>query len=68
MLALTKSMCWKMVSRTKDKVNRAGLAIFRKPTDNSCYETRVEADPPLCEDNDDPDASWYILLLKKWAY
>lgn len=63
MSALTKSMCWKMVSRTKDKVNGVGLAIFQKPSDNSCYETRMATDPPLCEDTDDRDASWYMLLF-----
>ncbi|KAJ4786437.1 S-adenosyl-L-methionine-dependent methyltransferases superfamily protein [Rhynchospora pubera] len=62
MSALTKSMCWNMVNRTKDKVNRVGVAIFKKPTDNSCYETRMEVDPPLCEDTDDPDASWNVPL------
>jgi SAM-dependent methyltransferase len=62
MLSLTKSMCWKMVSRTKDKVNEVGIAIFKKPTDNSCYETRMGTDPPLCEDTDDPDASWNVPL------
>lgn len=68
MQALTKSMCWKMVSKSKDKVNGVGLAIFKKPTDNSCYKKRMEADPPLCEDTDDPDASWYMLFLKICAY
>nr|CAD1838850.1 unnamed protein product [Ananas comosus var. bracteatus] len=62
MFALTKSMCWKMVNKTKDKVNRVGLAIFRKPTDNKCYEKRVIQNPPLCQDSDDPDAAWNIPL------
>ncbi|OEL31634.1 putative methyltransferase PMT26 [Dichanthelium oligosanthes] len=62
MSALTKSMCWKMVNKVKDRVNRVGIAIFRKPTDNSCYESRSEANPPLCGEYDDPDAAWNVSL------
>ncbi|CAN6269889.1 unnamed protein product, partial [Urochloa humidicola] len=62
MSALTRSMCWKMVNKVKDRVNRVGIAIFRKPTDNSCYEARSEANPPLCGEYDDPDAAWNVSL------
>lgn len=62
MSALTKSMCWKMVKKTKDTFNQVGLAIYRKPTDNKCYEQRTEKSPPLCEDSDDPNAAWNISL------
>ncbi|KAL6651682.1 hypothetical protein ACP70R_010607 [Stipagrostis hirtigluma subsp. patula] len=62
MSALTRSMCWKMVNKVKDRVNRVGIAIFRKPTDNSCYDTRSEANPPLCGEYDDPDAAWNVSL------
>ncbi|KAJ6841342.1 putative methyltransferase PMT26 [Iris pallida] len=63
MSALTKSMCWKMVKKTKDTYNQVGLAIYRKPTDNKCYEQRKENNPPLCKDSDDPNAAWNISLL-----
>lgn len=62
MSALTSSMCWKMVNKVKDRVNRVGIAIYRKPTDNSCYEARSETNPPLCGEYDDPDAAWNISL------
>lgn len=62
MSALTRSMCWKMVNKVKDRVNGVGIAIFRKPTDNSCYEARSEANPPLCGEYDDPDAGWNVSL------
>ncbi|XP_038977727.1 probable methyltransferase PMT26 [Phoenix dactylifera] len=62
MSALTKSMCWKMVTKTKDTFNRVGLAIFRKPSDNKCYKKRMENNPPLCQESDDPDAAWNVPL------
>ncbi|KAL5215080.1 hypothetical protein ABZP36_004232 [Zizania latifolia] len=62
MSTLTRSMCWKMVNKVKDRVNRVGIAIFRKPIDNGCYEARSAANPPLCEEYDDPDAAWNISL------
>jgi len=55
---LTKSMCWEMVNKTKDSVEHVGLAIFRKPNNNSCYEKRKENSPPFCEESDDPNAAW----------
>lgn len=63
MTALTKQMCWKMVKKTKDPVNKVGFAIYRKPTDNKCYEKRTENNPPLCQESDDPNAAWYGFLL-----
>nr|CAD1842044.1 unnamed protein product [Ananas comosus var. bracteatus] len=62
MSALTKSMCWEMVNKTKDSVNQVGLAIFRKPSNNDCYEKRTENDPPLCQESDDPNAAWNVSL------
>ncbi|XP_020090303.1 probable methyltransferase PMT24 [Ananas comosus] len=62
MSALTKSMCWKMVNKTNDKLNEVGLAIFKKPMDNKCYEQRTEENPPFCRESDDPDAAWNISL------
>lgn len=62
MNALTKSMCWKMVKKTKDSLNQVGLAIYRKPTDNKCYEKRTENSPPLCQESDDPNAAWNVPL------
>ncbi|GJN01219.1 hypothetical protein PR202_ga18466 [Eleusine coracana subsp. coracana] len=62
MSALTRSMCWGIVNKVKDKINGVGIAIFRKPTANSCYEARSEANPPLCGEYDDPDAAWNVSL------
>ncbi|KAJ0973205.1 hypothetical protein J5N97_021164 [Dioscorea zingiberensis] len=62
MSALTKSMCWDMVKKTKDKLNRVGIAIYRKPLDNTCYDKRKKSNPPLCEESDDPNAAWNVPL------
>ncbi|KAL2498575.1 putative methyltransferase PMT26 [Abeliophyllum distichum] len=62
MKKLTKAMCWEVVSITKDRVNGVGIAIYRKPTSNQCYEQRSQNDPPLCKDSDDPNAAWNVLL------
>ncbi|WOL03574.1 putative methyltransferase PMT26 [Canna indica] len=62
MSALTKSMCWEMVAKRKDRLNNIGVAIFRKPTTNKCYEERAKENPPLCQESDDPDAAWNIPL------
>ncbi|KAJ1286529.1 hypothetical protein BS78_03G359400 [Paspalum vaginatum] len=62
MSTLTKSMCWKMVSKTKDKLNQVGMAIYQKPMDNNCYEKRSENSPPLCKESDAADAAWNVPL------
>ncbi|KAK3008660.1 hypothetical protein RJ639_015009 [Escallonia herrerae] len=62
MQQLTKSMCWEIVSISKDRVNGVGIAIYKKPMSNECYEKRLKNDPPLCEESDDPSAAWNVPL------
>ncbi|KAI4317083.1 hypothetical protein L6164_024992 [Bauhinia variegata] len=62
MKELTKAMCWEVVSISKDEVNGVGIATFRKPTSNECYEQRQKNEPPVCPDSDDPNAAWNIPL------
>ncbi|XP_019424200.1 PREDICTED: probable methyltransferase PMT27 isoform X2 [Lupinus angustifolius] len=62
MSLLTKSMCWELVTINKDKLNQVGAAIYRKPTSNECYEQREKSEPPMCKDDDDPNAAWYVPL------
>ncbi|XP_059431927.1 probable methyltransferase PMT26 [Corylus avellana] len=59
---LTKAMCWELVSISKDKVNKVGAAIFKKPTSNECYEKRSKSEPPMCPEHDDPNAAWNVPL------
>lgn len=60
---VTKSMCWDIVARTVDS-SGVGLVIFQKPMSSSCYETREDANPPLCENQGQPNSSWYSLMLQ----
>ncbi|CAO2141114.1 unnamed protein product [Urochloa humidicola] len=63
MTRLTKAMCWEMVAKTKHTVgDQVGVAIFRKPVKNGCYDKRPQKEPPLCEPSDDPNAAWNIKL------
>ena len=58
MTALTKSMCWDLVTIKNDTLNQVGAAFFRKKTSNECYEQRDQSQPPMCKDDDDPNNAW----------
>ncbi|KAK2355641.1 putative methyltransferase PMT26 [Trifolium repens] len=62
MSALTKQMCWDLVTIKNDTLNQVGAAFFRKTTSNECYEQRDQSQPPMCKDDDDPNAAWYVPL------
>ncbi|GAV72190.1 Methyltransf_29 domain-containing protein [Cephalotus follicularis] len=62
MSKLTLSMCWELVSLKMDKINSAGAAIYRKPSSNDCYDKRKNKSPPMCKNNDDPNAAWHVPL------
>ncbi|XP_068329301.1 probable methyltransferase PMT26 [Pyrus communis] len=62
MKELTKSICWELVSISKDTVNGVGIAIYKKPTSNECYEKRSQNEPPICTKSDDPNAAWNVPL------
>jgi hypothetical protein len=55
-------MCWDLVVIAKDKLNGVAAAIYRKPTDNECYERRSKNEPPMCSESDDPNAAWNVSL------
>ncbi|XP_050209663.1 probable methyltransferase PMT23 [Mercurialis annua] len=61
MVALTNSMCWRNVTKTMDS-SGIGLVIFQKPVLPSCYEKRQKNDPPLCDQKDTQNVSWYAPL------
>ncbi|GAB2287235.1 hypothetical protein Dimus_021617 [Dionaea muscipula] len=62
MSRLTKSMCWELIAKEKDRVNGVGVAVYRKPTSNECYEGRSKNDPPMCQQSDDRNAAWNVPL------
>ncbi|KAF3775995.1 putative methyltransferase [Nymphaea thermarum] len=54
---LTASICWNLVKK------EGHIAIWKKPTNNSCYLNREDgAQPPLCEADDDIDNVWNVNL------
>ncbi|OVA17791.1 Cytochrome c oxidase [Macleaya cordata] len=54
---LTTRLCWELVKK------EGYIAIWRKPSNNSCYTGRdAGTQPPLCDTNDDPDNVWYVGL------
>ncbi|KAL4594222.1 hypothetical protein ACB092_12G005400 [Castanea dentata] len=62
MVALTKSICWKVVARTLDS-SGIGLVIYQKPVSPSCYDKRKNNNyPPLCDQKDGKNSSWYVPL------
>ncbi|XP_014504724.1 probable methyltransferase PMT23 [Vigna radiata var. radiata] len=61
MVDITKAMCWKVVAKAHDS-SGIGLVIYQKPTSSSCYEKRKENNPPLCENEDGKNSSWYARL------
>ena len=64
---ITKSMCWDLVVIGKDKLNGVAAAIYRKPTDNECYNKRPKNEPPICDESDDPNKAWYAINQKNWS-
>ncbi|XP_072961546.1 probable methyltransferase PMT11 [Typha angustifolia] len=54
---LTAHICWELVKK------EGYVAIWRKPSNNSCYTSRDSgAQPPLCDAEDDPNNAWYTNL------
>ncbi|CAH9075613.1 unnamed protein product [Cuscuta epithymum] len=52
---LAGRLCWELVKR------EGGIAIWKKPLNNSCYvNRRPTATPSLCGTDDDPDYVWYV--------
>ncbi|KAF8052421.1 hypothetical protein N665_1561s0010 [Sinapis alba] len=57
MLNLTTRLCWVLVKK------EGYIAIWQKPTNNTCYLSRdAGIMPPLCNPEDDPDSVWYVDL------
>ncbi|KAJ8764003.1 hypothetical protein K2173_004876 [Erythroxylum novogranatense] len=61
MVALTQSMCWKVVAKALHP-SGVGVVIYEKPASNSCYKKRQEKNPPMCDQKDGKNVSWYTPL------
>ncbi|KAG4934950.1 hypothetical protein JHK85_049869 [Glycine max] len=57
MLNLTTRLCWNFLKKD------GYIAVWQKPSDNSCYRDReAGTKPPMCDPSDDPDNVWYVDL------
>ncbi|KAI8540135.1 hypothetical protein RHMOL_Rhmol09G0238700 [Rhododendron molle] len=61
MVAVTESICWEVVAKTVDS-SGVGLVIYKKPVSSSCYGKRKDNNPPLCNQNNRQNISWYTPL------
>ena len=68
MSKLTEQMCWKLVKKERDAMNKISVAIYQKPSSNECYEQRSQNEPPLCEQSDDRNAAWYFFFYDFLIY
>lgn len=60
MNTLTSSICWNILAHKTDDVSEVGVKIYQKPESNDIYVLRRRRNPPLCKENENPDASWYV--------
>lgn len=59
MSKLTASLGWNILAHKTDDVSDIGVRIYQKPESNDIYALRRKKVPPLCKDNENPDAAWY---------
>ncbi|CAI9116755.1 OLC1v1017993C4 [Oldenlandia corymbosa var. corymbosa] len=62
MSKLTASICWNILADKSDEVSDVGVKIFQKPESNDIYVLRRKKIPPLCKENENPDAAWYVSI------
>ncbi|XP_027330888.1 probable methyltransferase PMT28 [Abrus precatorius] len=60
MTTLTASICWNVLAHKSDDVGEVGVKIYQKPEGNDIYELRRKKIPPLCKENENPDAAWHV--------
>lgn len=58
MTKLRASICWNILAHKTDEVSDIGVKIYQKPESNDIYELRRKKVPPLCKENENPDAAW----------
>jgi len=62
MSRLTASICWNILAHKTEEVSEVGVKIYQKPESNGIYELRRKKNPPLCKENENPDAAWYAKM------
>ncbi|KAL3514639.1 hypothetical protein ACH5RR_027356 [Cinchona calisaya] len=59
---LTVSICWNILADKSDEVSDIRIKVYQKPESNDIYELRRKKVPPLCKENENPDAAWYASI------
>ncbi|KAK4751403.1 hypothetical protein SAY87_004885 [Trapa incisa] len=62
MSTLTASICWNILGHKTDEVSEVGVKVYQKPESNDIYELRRKKHPPLCKEDENPNAAWYVSL------
>lgn len=60
MSTLMASIGWNILAYKTDEISEVGVKIYQKPESNDIYELRRKKIPPLCKENENPDAAWYV--------
>ncbi|KAJ0789826.1 putative S-adenosyl-L-methionine-dependent methyltransferase [Helianthus annuus] len=60
MSKLTASIGWNILAHKTDDVSDIGVRIYQKPESNEIYALRRKKVPPMCKENENPDAAWYV--------
>ncbi|KAK9748406.1 hypothetical protein RND81_02G054900 [Saponaria officinalis] len=60
MSSLIASICWNPLTDKTDESTEVRVKIYQKPESNTIFELRGKKNPPLCKENENPDAAWYI--------
>ncbi|KAL6317943.1 hypothetical protein AAG906_030989 [Vitis piasezkii] len=60
MTSLTASICWNVLAHKTDEISEVGVKIYQKPESNDIYELRRKKNPPICKEDEKPDAAWYV--------
>ncbi|KAF8377939.1 hypothetical protein HHK36_031328 [Tetracentron sinense] len=62
MSTLTASICWNILAHKSNEFSEVGVKIYQKPESNDIYELRRKKNPPLCKEDENPDAAWYVAM------
>lgn len=62
MSKLTASLGWNVLAHKTDDVSDIGVRIYQKPESNEIYALRRKKVPPMCKENENPDAAWYVTI------
>jgi SAM-dependent methyltransferase len=59
-LTIVQRLSWSLLVKRQDPQTGVGVVVFQKPEDNELYDLREVLEPPYCEEDDKPDAAWYV--------